>query len=81
MKGRAAGVVDLKLEYYIKSLYPAASLSEAIQKLLPKAKVTPIGGTGVVPSEPTDIPPATVAAAKEAYVVVLYIGGRSAWFR
>ena len=62
--------MDLKLEYNIKSLYPAASLSEAIQTLLLKAKVTPIAGTGAVPSEPTDIP-AAVAAAKEADVVVL----------
>jgi beta-glucosidase len=40
--------------------------------------VTAIIGTGVVPSEPTDIS-AVVAAVKKADVVVLYVGGFSAW--
>jgi beta-xylosidase len=63
---------------YVKRSYPAVSLAEAIRQLLPDAKVTAVAGTGVVPSEPTDIP-AAVAAAKEADVVILAVGGRAAW--
>ena len=53
-------------------------LAEAVRQLLPKAEVTAVAGTGVVPSEPTDIP-AAVAAARNADVVILAVGGRSAW--
>jgi beta-glucosidase len=63
---------------YLKSNYAATSLAEAVRQLLPKAEVTASAGTGVVPSEPTDIP-AAVAAAKAADVVILAVGGRSAW--
>ena len=58
--------------------YAAVSLAEAVRQLLPKAEVTAVAGTGVVPSEPTDIP-AAVAAAQKADVVILAVGGRSAW--
>jgi beta-xylosidase len=63
---------------YLKSNYSAVSLAEAVRQLLPKANVTTVAGTGVVPSEPTDIP-AAVAVAKAADVVILAVGGRSAW--
>ena len=63
---------------YLKSNYSAVSLAEAVRQLLPKAEVTAVAGTGVVPSEPTDIP-AAVAAARNADVVILAVGGRSAW--
>ena len=54
------------------------SLAEAVRQLLPKAEVTAVAGTGVVPKEPTDIP-AAVEAARNADVVILTIGGRSSW--
>ena len=63
---------------YLKSNYSAVSLAEAVRQLLPKAEVTAVSGTGVVPKEPTDIP-AAVAAARNADVVILAVGGRSAW--
>jgi beta-glucosidase len=63
---------------YLKSNYSAMSLTEAVRQLLPKAQVTAVAGTGVVPSEPTDIP-AAVAAARNADVVILAVGGRSSW--
>jgi beta-xylosidase len=63
---------------YLKSNYSAMSLAEAVRQLLPKAKVTAVAGTDVVPSEPTDIP-AAVAAARDADVVILAVGGRSSW--
>ena len=63
---------------YLRSNYSAASFAEAVRQLLPKAEVTVVQGTGLVPSEPTDIP-AAVAAAKNADVAILAVGGRSAW--
>jgi hypothetical protein len=55
------------------------SLAEAVRRLLPEAEVTAVTGTGAVPSQPTDIP-AAVAAAKEADVVILYVGGKAGWY-
>jgi beta-glucosidase len=78
MKAEFQDLVDIKIEDYIKSNYQAVSLSEAIRKLLPKAQVTSVVGVGVTSSEPTDIPTA-VAAAENADVVILYVGGQSAW--
>jgi beta-glucosidase len=63
---------------YLRSMYAAVSLAEAVRKLLPKAEVTSLAGTGVTPSEPTDIE-AAVATARDADVVILAIGGRSSW--
>jgi beta-glucosidase len=70
--------LNVDLADYVKRSYPAVSLAEAVRQLLPNAKVTAVAGTGVVPSEPTDIP-AAVAAAKAADVVILAVGGRAAW--
>jgi beta-xylosidase len=63
---------------YLTSNYSAISLAEAVRKLLPKTEITTVAGTGVIPKEPTDIP-AAVAAARNADVVILAVGGRSAW--
>jgi beta-glucosidase len=67
------------LEQYVRKEYGALSLAEAIRKLLPNAQVTAAAGTGVLPSNPQDIP-AAVAAAKAADLVILYIGGKAGWF-
>lgn len=73
-----APVFKADLREYLSSNYSAVSLTEVVRKILPKAEVTAIAGTGVVPSEPTDIM-AAVAAARNADVVILAVGGRSAW--
>ena len=73
-----APVFKIDRREYLKSNYSAVSLAEAVRQLLPKAEVTAVSGTGVVPKEPTDIPTA-VAAARNADVVILAVGGRSAW--
>ena len=73
-----APVFEADRREYLKSNYATASLAEAVRQLLPNAEVTASAGTGVVPSEPTDIP-AAVAAARNADVVILAVGGRSAW--
>jgi beta-glucosidase len=67
------------LEEYTRAVYPAISLAEAIRRLLPDAEVTAVTGTGVLPSNPSDIP-AAVAEAEQADLVVLYIGGRAGWY-
>ena len=83
-EGKAAVAAELALVFktdrreYLKSNYAAVSLAEAVRQLLPKAEVRAVAGTGVVPSEPRDIP-AAVAAARNADVVILAVGGRSAW--
>jgi beta-xylosidase len=73
-----APVFKIERREYLKSNYSATSLAEAVRKLLPQAEVTAVAGTGVVPSEPTDIP-AAVAAARNSDLVILAVGGRSAW--
>src|SRR5262245_24124175 len=83
-EGLAALPVELAnvgddLEQYARKEYGAVSLAEAIRKLLPNAQVTAVAGTGVLPSNPRNIP-AAVAAAKAADLVILYIGGKAGWF-
>jgi beta-xylosidase len=73
-----APVFKIERREYLKSNYAAVSLAEAVRQLLPKAEVTAVAGTGVVPKEPTDIP-AAVVAARNADIVILAVGGRSAW--
>jgi beta-glucosidase-like glycosyl hydrolase len=78
MKNELQEFLNVDFEGYIKSSYSAVSLAEAVRRLLPNAEVTAVAGTGVAPSEPTDIP-AAVAAAQKADVLILYVGGHSAW--
>ncbi len=66
------------IEQYVRSQYGAVPLADAIRHLLPKAEITSVAGTGVTPSEPTDIPGA-IDAAKGADVVILYVGGKAGW--
>jgi beta-glucosidase len=70
--------LEVDLDDYVRSNYPAVSLAEAVRTLLPDATVTVVRGTGIMPSAPTDIP-AAVDAAREADAVILYVGGHSAW--
>jgi beta-glucosidase len=77
LQAELASVGDL--EQYARKEYAALSLAEAIRKLLPNAQVTAVAGTGVLPSNPKNIP-AAVAAAKAADLVLLYVGGKAGWF-
>jgi beta-glucosidase len=67
------------VEQYVRQEYAAVSLADAVRKLLPQAEVSAVAGTGVLPSQPTDIP-AAVAAAKAADLVILYVGGKAGWY-
>jgi beta-glucosidase len=79
MKAEFRDLLDVDIEDYVRSYYRAVPLEEAVRRLLPNTTVSVVAGTGIVPSEPTNIP-AAVAAAREADVVILAIGGHSAWF-
>jgi beta-xylosidase len=78
LKNELQEVMSVDLEDYVRSSYPAVSLAEAVRRLLPDAEVTAVAGTGVAPSEPTNIP-AAVTAAQKADVVILYVGGKGSW--
>jgi beta-glucosidase len=78
LQGELASAGD-DLEQYVRKEYGAVSLADAVRKLLPQAEVSAVAGTGVLPSQPTDIS-AAVAAAKSADVVILYVGGKAGWF-
>jgi beta-glucosidase len=83
-EGFAAFTAELErapgdLEDYARANHPAISLADAVRALLPGAEVTAASGTGVLPSNPSDIE-AAVAAAREADVVILYIGGKAGWY-
>lgn len=54
---RASGEV----EDYARANHRAISPAEAIRRLLPDAEVTATAGTGVLPSNPSDIPAAVAA--------------------
>jgi beta-xylosidase len=64
------------VEDYARANHPTVSLAEAIRRLLPNAEVNAVAGTGVLPSNPSNIP-AAVAAARDAGLVILYIGGKA----
>jgi beta-xylosidase len=83
-EGFAAFTTELEraqgeVEDYARANHPTVSLAEAIRRLLPDAQVTAVAGTGVLPSNPSDIP-AAVAAARDADLVILYIGGKAGWY-
>jgi beta-glucosidase len=67
------------VEHYARKEYGAMSLADAVRRLLLDAQVTAVAGTGVLPSQPTDIP-AAVAAANAADLVILYVGGKAGWY-
>lgn len=62
-----------KVRAIVQAWYPGQADAQAI------AEVRTVAGTGVLPAQPTDIP-AAVAAAREADVVILYIGGKGGWY-
>ena len=66
-------------EEFVRSIYHAQSLVDAVKALLPEATVTVAQGVGITPQDPVDIE-AAVAAARDADVVIAAIGGRASWF-
>jgi beta-xylosidase len=83
-EGFAAFTTELEraqgeVEDYARANHPTVSLADAIRRLLPDAEVTAVAGTGVLPSNPSDIP-AAVAAAQDADLVIVYIGGKAGWY-
>jgi beta-xylosidase len=68
-----------EVEDYARVNHPTVSLAQAIRRLLPDAQVTAVAGTGVLPSNPSDLP-AAVTAARDADLVILYLGGKAGWY-
>jgi hypothetical protein len=67
MKAEFQDLLNVNLEDYINSSYPAVSLAEAVRRLLPDTEVITVAGTGVVPSEPADIPAAAAAVRRPTW--------------
>jgi beta-glucosidase len=64
---------------WLRAEYGVVSLAEAVADALPDARITAVAATGVTDEGPADIA-AAVAAARDADVVVLALGGRGGWF-
>ncbi len=79
IKARMEAMSRLDPEGAAREGYGGVSIVDAIRAMVPQAAVTTAPGTGVMNSEPQDIP-AAVALAAAADVAVLAIGGRSAAF-
>lgn len=79
MRAKMAELAQLDPEKIARESYGAKTLHQALVDLLPRATVTTAPGTGVLDDEPAEIA-AAVDVAREADVVVLAIGGRSAAF-
>ncbi|SQD96817.1 Glycoside hydrolase family 3 domain protein [Parafrankia sp. Ea1.12] len=79
MRQELSGPIGTPLDDYIRDAYGALSLADAVRRAVPGAQVTVAAGCGVLDEEPADIP-AAVAAAADADVVILALGGRAGWF-
>lgn len=74
-----APILSGSLDDYVREQYGAVSLTDAVSAVIPDATIVSAAGCGVTPREPMDIP-AAVAAAADADVVILALGGRGGWF-
>jgi beta-xylosidase len=79
MRAKVEALAKLDPEKVARESYGAKTLYQALAAALPGASVVTAPGTGVLDDEPSDID-AAVEAARDADVVVLAIGGRSAAF-
>ncbi|OHV18911.1 beta-glucosidase [Parafrankia soli] len=79
MRQDLGGPLSQSIDEYIRERYGSVSLADAIRAAVPGAVVTVARGCGVLDEEPADIREA-VAAARDADVVVLALGGRAGWF-
>jgi len=74
-----APILSGDLDDYVRAHYGAISLTDAVRAVVPDATVVSAPGCGVTAAEPMDIPTAA-AAAGDADVVILALGGRGGWF-
>ncbi|WP_018503457.1 glycoside hydrolase family 3 N-terminal domain-containing protein [Parafrankia discariae] len=79
MREELAGPIGTPIDDYIRDAYGALSLADAVRRAAPGARVSVVTGCGVLDEEPADLP-AAVAAAADADVVILALGGRAGWF-
>ncbi|MCX5356239.1 glycoside hydrolase family 3 C-terminal domain-containing protein [Streptomyces mirabilis] len=71
-----ASAAALGGDVWIRGEYDTLSLAEAVRQALPDAEVT---GVSVPPGGEMDGIPAAVAAARDADVVILALGGHAGW--
>lgn len=67
------------LDAYARRSYGAQSLTDAIRAAAGDVEVVAVAGCGVLDQDPTDFD-AAVAAARDADLVILALGGRPGWF-
>ncbi|MEX5631506.1 beta-glucosidase family protein [Parafrankia sp. FMc2] len=67
------------IDEYVREGYGAVSLVDAVRRAAPGVEVSTAPGCGVLAEEPADVP-AAVAAARDADLVILALGGRAGWF-
>jgi beta-glucosidase len=79
LKEELSGPLGKPVDEYVRDAYGARSLAEAVRRAVPGAEVSVATGCGVLDEEPSDIP-AAVAAARDADVVIIALGGRGGWF-
>ncbi|MBZ3900374.1 glycoside hydrolase family 3 N-terminal domain-containing protein [Streptomyces griseiscabiei] len=76
---RYAQLAAVDTDALAKEEYGALGLAEAVGELVGEANVASLTGVGINADEPRDLE-AAVAAAADADVVILAIGGRAGWF-
>ncbi|WP_208103962.1 beta-glucosidase family protein [Modestobacter roseus] len=76
---RLEAMSKIDVEQIVRDDYGAVGLAEAVQAVLPDAQVSSVVGVGLIDPEPSDLD-AALAAAADADVVVLALGGRSGAF-
>ncbi len=79
MAAEAAKLAALDTDALVRHEHDTADLAQAVREAMPQANVQAVRGVGVLEDDPQDIESA-VAAAREADLVVLAIGGRAGWF-
>jgi beta-glucosidase len=79
MAAELPAVLGLSNDDYARTAYDARSLADAVRDRVPGAEVTVRAGCGVTDAEPVDLS-AAAAAACDADVVILALGGRGGWF-
>lgn len=78
IRAQVGDLLAMDEEEYARELYGAVSLADALREALPMAEVVVARGCGVTDGE--DLIADAVAAASEADVVVLALGGLARWF-
>jgi beta-xylosidase len=78
LQREVGSILAMEPEQYAREFYGTVSLGEAIAEVMPHARVTVVEGSGLI--EDTGGVADAVAAAGDADVIILALGGRARWF-